>query len=176
MALKIKNRDQALEMKSKLKAEKETAEGELKAFRSENKIKKEAKVEEVDKALRGTYKKLKATYKGIKDNLQAVNDYLAENKAAKEKKPRVAKYDYPAGMSSEDKKKFRAKARAEAARKLKGESGGGKKKSAKKEEKSSGKKSAKKGVAQKASSNKKKIKKVKSESQAAETQAASSED
>lgn len=76
---------------------------------------------------------------GKKAEIETAEAWLKENKPKKDSTPRETKYEYPAGMSDADKKKFRAQKRAEAAKADKPAKEGKDKKADKKKEGKEGK-------------------------------------
>jgi hypothetical protein len=102
---------------------KETKFGELKEakaalieFKKENKLKGDAEPDDVK--LTKKFGKLKDAVDSAQEDFDAAKVTVKELKPAKE---RQVKYDYPEGISAQDKKKFRAAARAAAKKEEKGE-------------------------------------------------------
>lgn len=142
--MKFKDIEEADEALKSAKEEREVATNELKAFKTEHKLKgdEEPTEEKIAKRL----KKLKETQAKKREAVDAIITWKKENKPKKEPKIRETKYDYPEGATAMDKKKFRASARAAAKRAEKEAAGGGKKDKKKDKEKEGGeKKGEKKG-------------------------------
>lgn len=103
-------KEQLVETKTKLS----DARKEMNAFCKENKLKKaKDHSDHKDKKIATAYKKLQ---KAI-EKLEAERDALQEKfKASKPKAERNTKYDYPEGMTADDRKKFRQETRVKAKR------------------------------------------------------------
>ena len=101
-----------VEAVAELEAAKETlksARAELRNFKSENNVKK-GKEPEDEKVKKGLAEREAAVEKA-QEALDAAREV---EKGLKPKKDRALKYEYPEGMTEEQKKKFRAKKRREA--------------------------------------------------------------
>lgn len=134
--MKIKDYEQSEELLKSSKEEREVARDEFKAFRVENKIKKDEPP--TDAKLLKKYNSLLAQKEKKEKEVDEIVAWRKENKPKKEPKIRETKYDYPAECTTTiDKKKFRASERARIKREAKEAAGGGKKekKADKKEEK-----------------------------------------
>lgn len=143
-----------------LKDEAKQAKKDLKNFCKDQKLDPEAEHTGNKK-----WVKLKALVDKSSKQVAEAEAWLAENKEKKEGKPRATKYEYPAEVqTAADKKKWRAKARAEAKRKEKGESTDKGEKASKKKDKEAKAEKADKGE----KSAKKKDKKAKEEKVASE--------
>ena len=82
---------------------------ELRTFRVENGIKKDVPVE--DAKVKAKLGKLEKAVAGAQEKLEKAKE---EEKGLKPAKARIAKYEYPEGMTDKEKKKLRAKLRREA--------------------------------------------------------------
>lgn len=82
---------------------------ELRTFRVENGIKKDVPVE--DAKVKAKLEKLEKAVAGAQGKLEKAKE---EEKGLKPVKTRIAKYEYPEGMTDKEKKKLRAKLRREA--------------------------------------------------------------
>lgn len=115
-----KNKDltyeEATEIANQKKEELRTAKGEFKEFRKENKLK--ADTEPEDPKLAKQYGKLS---KAVEAAEEAYNTAAEEAKKLKPAVTRASQYEYPEGMTAQEKKRFRAKARAAARKAAKGE-------------------------------------------------------
>lgn len=115
-----KNKDltyeEAIEIANQKKEELRTAKAELKAFRKENKLKADEEPE--DQKLAKQFNKLA---KAVEAAEEAHTTAAEEAKKLKPATTRVSKYEYPEGMTAQEKKRFRAKARAAARKAAKGE-------------------------------------------------------
>lgn len=111
--LKFENVEAAKENLASTKEELAVAQAEKKAFEKENKL---AKGEDHSESKVG--KKWTKLNDQVQKKLKAIEDikaYMSENKPKKEKAGRVTSYTYPADVvTAGDKKKYRAKMRAEA--------------------------------------------------------------
>lgn len=100
--------EQAMEAANLKKEDLKAAKAELKAFRKENSIKPDETP--TDEKILKKFNKLTAT---VEKAEEAHNKALEAAKELKPKTARPSKYEYPEGMTAAEKKKFRAKARAE---------------------------------------------------------------
>lgn len=112
----VKDYDSAIELQKAGKTELKAAREELRAFKKENKIKKDAKVE--DKKIASKLEKLEATVVALKEKQETIDEKVKE---LKPRKDRVVKYEYPEGLTDAEKKSYRAKKRREANKAAKGE-------------------------------------------------------
>lgn len=130
---KFKNRDEAKAALPDLKEAHKVARIEYKKFCKEHKLEPEADSSGNEKVGK-KWSKLSEAVKKAREAQEACEKFIAENKPAKEKKERASKYEYPAGLDANGKKKFRAAQRAEAKRAEKGDKPAKEKKSDKKKE------------------------------------------
>lgn len=118
------NYDEALTAQAEGKETVKQAKTALKAYLSENKLSKTEDHSEDPKH----GKKIKRLTSAVEKAQKAMETLNADVKELKPKKERASKYEYPEGLSAAEKKKFRAKQRAEANREKKkaekGESAG----------------------------------------------------
>lgn len=114
----------------------------VQGFVLKHKVKKDEE-DKLDKKLQKELKELRSAYKAAKAETVAAEEVM---KALKPASTRNAKYDYPADITTADeKKKYRAKMRAEAKKADSGEKSSKKEKASKKEDKAPVEKSEKKG-------------------------------
>lgn len=147
---KYKDYDEAEAAQKSLKIEVKNHKQSLTSYLKQNKLKRN--VDHSDDKKHG--KKITAFNKKIE---RAVSKLEVCNQACKDLKPkkeRAYKYDYPDGLTAEEKKKFRQKARQEANPKKKKD-----KKDTKKDKKTSTKKEGKKTSSKKGKGKKKRNKK-----------------
>lgn len=104
--------DELTENKSVLAEKKEV----LKAFKTENKIKKNKPIGDVK--IEGKLEKLNLAVEKQRERVEASKELVKE---LKPRKDRVVKYDYPEGMDDKEKKKLRTKMRRDAKKAEKGE-------------------------------------------------------
>lgn len=107
-----------------------TKRSELREFKQENDIKKDKRPE--DAKISAKLDKLSEAVDKAEKALEIARE---AEKEARPKKEKIVKYDYPEGMTDDEKKKFRAKARRDSAAKEKAEKPEKKDKAEKKEEK-----------------------------------------
>jgi hypothetical protein len=103
--------EQAVEVVEEKKATLKTAKAEAREFRKENKLRPDD--EPADEKVA---KKLGKVNAAVEKAQKELDEAMAKAKELKPKTVRESQYDYPEGMTAQEKKKFRAKARAEARR------------------------------------------------------------
>lgn len=120
---KYNNQEEAVAAKTAAKEALEAAKAERSQYAKDNGLKTGKDVDHSgDKKHGKSWTKMTNAIKAQRLIIEEADAWMKDNKPAKEKKERVMKYDYPKGCESEgDKKKFRAKTRAEVARAEKGE-------------------------------------------------------
>ena len=124
-----KNYEELLKALEEKKAARKAVRAEMNQFLSDNKLKMGNHSNHEDAKIAKGWKKLQEKYDKAKAEVEALE---VDVKAAKPKKEREGKYDYPEDcVTADDKKKFRAKMRSKAKAAEKGE-----KKADKKAEKS----------------------------------------
>lgn len=107
-----------LELRDAAKVELNDARTALKAYLTDNKLKKNKDYSD-DKVHGKEYKQAKEAIAALEERLSSLNDQL---KATKVTKPRNTKYEYPEGMTDpKERKAYRVKMRAEAKKAAKGE-------------------------------------------------------
>lgn len=137
--------DQALELVTTKKEELKEAKTALKDFRKENSLKEGEEPKEEKLA-----KKLARLVAAQDKAVEALDQARETEKELRPKAERPSKYDYPEGLSNAEKKKYRAKARAEAKRALKEADKPKEEKAGKVKEEKAGEEPAKGGKSRKA--------------------------
>lgn len=113
--LKFASIEEAKENLSTTKEELQVSKDEIKSYRKENKLEKDTDYSEDPKHGK-TWKKLAKAVSSKEETIAEIRTWMEENKPKKEKVQRESKYEYPEDCTSEDdRKKFRAKKRREAA-------------------------------------------------------------
>jgi hypothetical protein len=107
---KFNTYEEAQEAQTAGKAKVRDAKQALTDYLKKNKLKRNVDYSE-DKKHSSKLVKLNNSIEKTSSSLDKVNDQVKE---LKPKKDRVSKYDYPDGITSEEKKKFRQKARSDA--------------------------------------------------------------
>lgn len=134
---KFANAEEAKAFVSTKKGELKTAKEELRAFEKENKLEKGGDHSGHEKHGK-KWSKMNKVVESLRAEIEAAENWAKENKPKKEKTPRAVKYEYPKECVTEaDRKKYRAKMRAQAKSEQKkaekGEAGESKKSKKKKE-------------------------------------------
>lgn len=141
---KAKTHEEAMENVTNLQAEVKEHKAALTAYFKDNKLKRN---DDHSDSKHG--KKIAALEKKIERSREKLEKAKEAAKALKPKKERASKYNYPEGLTAEERKKYRAKMRAQ---EKKGEAPAKKKTSKKKTEKAPAKKKAVKKKSKKTSS------------------------